>query len=193
MQERNKALEAVEGGREIEFNVKDHLTCFVWGMESRATKVKLNSPYSRWTSDPTALECWVIGMSQHTWQDRSFWNLLLHLITIHVEDIGQLPESGFSPPTPWVRLNTAGQPWQQASFLSFFFFFLIFLLFKCILYIKHINNIEYFENKIIHKNLFNFYIHILSYPKNIINGYLILSISKLLSLFPGPIFFLICF
>ena len=44
------------------------------------------------------------------------------------------------------------------------------------LYIKHINNIEYFENQIIH--LLNFYIHILSYPKNIINEYLILSITE---------------
>jgi hypothetical protein len=40
-------------------------------------------------------------------------------------------------------------------------FFLQFLLFKCILYIKYINNIEYFENKIIRKNLFNFYLHII--------------------------------
>jgi hypothetical protein len=32
-----------------------------------------------------------------------------------------------------------------------FCFFLKFLLFKFILYIKHINNIEYFENQIIHK------------------------------------------
>ena len=57
-------------------------------------------------------------------------------------------------------------------------FFLIFLLFKCILYIKHINNIDYFENQIIYKNVFNFYIHILSYPKNIINEHLILSITE---------------
>jgi hypothetical protein len=28
------------------------------------------------------------------------------------------------------------------------------------------------------KHLFNFYIHILSYPKNIINDYLILSITE---------------
>jgi hypothetical protein len=62
--------------------------------------------------------------------------------------------------------------------LTPFFFFLVFLLFKCILYIKYINNIEYFENQIIHKNLFNFYIHILSYPKSIINEYLILSITE---------------
>jgi hypothetical protein len=57
-------------------------------------------------------------------------------------------------------------------------FFLIFLLFKYILYIKDISNIEYYENQIIHKNLFNFYIHILSYPRNIINEYLILSITE---------------
>lgn len=41
---RNKVFEAVERGREIEFNVKDHLFCFVWGTESHA---KLNSMYSR--------------------------------------------------------------------------------------------------------------------------------------------------
>ena len=58
------------------------------------------------------------------------------------------------------------------------FFLKFFLLFKCILYIKHINNIEYFENQIIHKNLFNFYIHIFSNPENIINEYLILSITE---------------
>jgi hypothetical protein len=46
------------------------------------------------------------------------------------------------------------------------------------LYIKHINHIEYFENQIIHKNLFNLYIHILSHPKNIISEYLILSITE---------------
>jgi hypothetical protein len=39
-------------------------------------------------------------------------------------------------------------------------------------------NIEYFENQILHKNLFNFYIHILLYPKSIINEYLILSITE---------------
>jgi hypothetical protein len=57
-------------------------------------------------------------------------------------------------------------------------FFLKFLLFKCILYIEHINNIECSENQKIHKKLFNFYIHILSYPKNIINEYLMLSIAE---------------
>jgi hypothetical protein len=36
----------------------------------------------------------------------------------------------------------------------------------------------FFENQIIRK-LFNFYIHILSYHKNIINEYLILSITEL--------------
>jgi hypothetical protein len=46
------------------------------------------------------------------------------------------------------------------------------------LYIKHINNIEYFENQIIHKNLFNFYINILSYPKSITNEYLMLYITE---------------
>ena len=72
--------------------------------------------------------------------------------------------------------------WSESLFFwphsSSFFFFFQFLLFKCILYIKHINNIEYFENQIIHKNLFNFYIHILLYPKNIINEYLTLSITE---------------
>ena len=53
-----------------------------------------------------------------------------------------------------------------------------FLLFKCILYIKHINNIEYFENQVIPKNVFNFYNHILSYAKNIFNEHLILSITE---------------
>jgi hypothetical protein len=63
-------------------------------------------------------------------------------------------------------------------FILFSIFFLIFFLFKCISYIKHINNIEYFENQIIHKKLFNSYIHILSYPENIINEHLILSITE---------------
>jgi hypothetical protein len=46
------------------------------------------------------------------------------------------------------------------------------------LYIKHINNMEYFENHIVHKSLFNFYIHIISYPKNKINEYLVLSVTE---------------
>jgi hypothetical protein len=46
------------------------------------------------------------------------------------------------------------------------------------LYITHHYNIEYFENQIIHKILFNFYVHILSYPKNTINEYLIKSITE---------------
>jgi hypothetical protein len=41
-----------------------------------------------------------------------------------------------------------------------------------------LNNIEYFENHIIHENLFNFYIHVLSYIKDIINEYLILFITE---------------
>ena len=56
-------------------------------------------------------------------------------------------------------------------------FFLIFYYLNA-LYTSNTNNIEYFENQIIHKNLFNFYIHILSYPKNIINEHLILSITE---------------
>jgi hypothetical protein len=42
----------------------------------------------------------------------------------------------------------------------------------------YINNIKYFENQITHKNLFKFYIHILPYPKNIINEYLMLFITE---------------
>jgi hypothetical protein len=52
------------------------------------------------------------------------------------------------------------------------------LLFKYIFYIKHITNIEYFENQIIHKHLFNFYTLIFLYPKNIIHEYLILPITE---------------
>ena len=37
-------------------------------------------------------------------------------------------------------------------FLKLLLIFPNFLLFKCILYIKHINNVGYFENQIIHKN-----------------------------------------
>lgn len=63
---------------------------------------------------------------------------------------------------------------EGTLYLTFFLKF--FLLFKCIVYTKHINNIEYFENQIIH--LLNFYIHILSYPKIIINEHVILSITE---------------
>jgi hypothetical protein len=49
--------------------------------------------------------------------------------------------------------------WQERGTAHPFFFLNFILLFKCILHIKHINNIEYFENQIIHKK-FVLYIHI---------------------------------
>lgn len=66
----------------------------------------------------------------------------------------------------------------MATISHFLSIFLNFLIIKCILYIKYIKNIEHFENQIIHKNVFNVYIRILSYLKNIINEYLILSITE---------------
>lgn len=67
----NKVFEAVERRREIEFRVRDHLFCFVWGTESRATKAKLNSAVDELLIQ-LASSAGLMGMSPHTWQDRSF-------------------------------------------------------------------------------------------------------------------------